>query len=41
MWQLLDIADRTVHLESPAQGNVFLKLPSPTSIASTLHHTTA
>jgi hypothetical protein len=38
---LLDIASRTVHLESPAQGSVVLKLPSPTSITSTLHHTTA
>jgi hypothetical protein len=38
---LLDIFARTVHLESPAHGSVVLKLPSPTSIASTLHHTTA
>jgi hypothetical protein len=36
---LLDIAAHTVHLESPAHGSVVLKLPSPTSIASTLHHT--
>jgi hypothetical protein len=38
---LLDIATRTVHLESPAHGSVVLKLPSPTSIASTLHHIVA
>jgi hypothetical protein len=38
---LLDIATRTVHLESPAHGSVVQKLPSPTSIASTLHHTAA
>jgi hypothetical protein len=38
---VLDIAARTVHLESPAHGSVVLKLPSPTSIASTLHHTAA
>jgi hypothetical protein len=38
---LLDIAARMVHLESPAHGSVVLKLPSPTSIASTLHHTAA
>jgi hypothetical protein len=38
---LLDIFARTGHLESPAHGSVVLKLPSPTSIASTLHHTTA
>jgi hypothetical protein len=38
---LLDIVARTVHLESPAHGSVVPKLPSPTSIASTLHHTAA
>jgi hypothetical protein len=38
---VLDIAARTVHLESPTHGSVVLKLPSPTSIASTLHHTAA
>jgi hypothetical protein len=38
---LLDIVTRTVHLESPAHGSVVQKLPSPTSIASTLHHTAA
>jgi hypothetical protein len=38
---LLDIAARTAYLESPAHGSVVLKLPSPTSIASTLHHTAA
>jgi hypothetical protein len=38
---LLDIAARTVHLESPAYGSVVLQLPSPTSKTSTLHHTTA
>jgi hypothetical protein len=38
---LLDIAAHTVHLESPAHGSVVLKLPSPTSIASMLHHTAA
>jgi hypothetical protein len=38
---LLDIAACTVHLESPAHGTVVLKLPSPTSTASTLHHTAA
>jgi hypothetical protein len=38
---LLDIVARTVHLESPAHGSVVLKLPSPTYIASTLHHTSA
>jgi hypothetical protein len=30
-----------LHLESPAHGSIVLKLPSPTSTASTLHHTTA
>jgi hypothetical protein len=30
-----------LHLESPTHGSVVLKLPSPTSIASTLHHTAA
>jgi hypothetical protein len=38
---VLDIAARTVYLESPAQGSVVLKLLSPTSTASTLHHTAA
>jgi hypothetical protein len=38
---LLDIAACTVHQESPAHDSVVLKLPSPTSIASTLHHTIA
>jgi hypothetical protein len=38
---VLDIVARTVHLESPTHGSVVLKLPSPTSIASTLHHTAA
>jgi hypothetical protein len=38
---VLDIAARTVHLESLAHGSVVIKLPSPTSIASTLHHTAA
>jgi hypothetical protein len=38
---LLDIATHTVHLESPAHGSAVKKLPSPTSIASTLHHTAA
>jgi hypothetical protein len=38
---VLDIAARTVHLESLAHGSVVLKLPSPTSITSTLHHTPA
>jgi hypothetical protein len=36
---VLDIAARTMHLESPTHDSVVLKLPSPTSIASTLHHT--
>jgi hypothetical protein len=38
---MLDIAACTVHLESPTHDSVVLKLPSSTSIASTLHHTTA
>jgi hypothetical protein len=38
---MLDIAARTVHLESPTHGSVVLKLPPPTSIASALHHTVA
>jgi hypothetical protein len=38
---MLDIAARTVHLESPTHGSVSLRLPSPTSIASALHHTVA
>jgi hypothetical protein len=37
---VLDVAAHTVHLESPTHGSVILKLPSPTSIASALHHTT-
>jgi hypothetical protein len=38
---VLDIAECTMHLESPTHGSVVLKLPSPTSIASSLHHTAA
>jgi hypothetical protein len=38
---VLDIAARTVHLESPTHGSVVLKLPPPTSIALALHHTAA
>jgi hypothetical protein len=38
---MLDIAACTMHLESPTHGSVSLRLPSPTSIASVLHHTTA
>jgi hypothetical protein len=38
---VLDIAARTVHLESPAHGIVVLKLLSPTSTASALHYTAA
>jgi hypothetical protein len=38
---VLNIAARTVHLETPAHGSVVLQLPSPTSIASALHHTAA
>jgi hypothetical protein len=38
---VLDIAVRTVQLECPTHGSIVLKLPSPTFIASTLHHTTA
>jgi hypothetical protein len=38
---VLDIVARTVHLESPTHGNVSLRLSSPTSIASALHHTAA
>jgi hypothetical protein len=38
---VLDIAARTVHLESPAHGRVVLQLPSPTSTTSALHHTAA
>jgi hypothetical protein len=38
---VLDVAARTVHLESPTHDSVILKLPSPTSIASALHHTMA
>jgi hypothetical protein len=36
---VLDIAACTVHLESPTHDSVVLKLPSPISMASTLHHT--
>jgi hypothetical protein len=38
---VLDIVARTVQLESPTHGSVSLRLPSPTTIASALHHTTA
>jgi hypothetical protein len=38
---VLDIAARTVHLESPTLGSVVLKLPPPTSIASALYYTAA
>jgi hypothetical protein len=38
---VLDVAARTVHLESPTHGSVSMRLLSPTSIASVLHHTTA
>jgi hypothetical protein len=38
---VLDIATRTVHLGSSTHGSVSLRLPSPTSIASALHHTAA
>jgi hypothetical protein len=38
---VLDIAARTVHLGSSTHGSVGLRLPSPTSIASAPHHTTA
>jgi hypothetical protein len=38
---VLDIAARTMLLESPTHGNVVLKLPPPISIASALHHTVA
>jgi hypothetical protein len=38
---VLDIAALTVQLESPTHGSIVLKLPSPTFIASTLHHTAA
>jgi hypothetical protein len=37
---VFDITARTVHLESPTHGSVIMKLTSPTSIASALHHTT-
>jgi hypothetical protein len=36
---VLDITTCTVHLESPTHGSVILKLLSPSSIASALHHT--
>jgi hypothetical protein len=38
---VLDIAAHTVHLGSSTHDSVSLRLPSPTSIASALHHTTA
>jgi hypothetical protein len=38
---VLDIAARTVHLESPTHGSVVLKLLPQISIASALHHTVA
>jgi hypothetical protein len=38
---VLDIAVRTVHLESPTHGSVVLKLPPPISVASALHHIVA
>jgi hypothetical protein len=38
---VLDIAARSVHLGSSTHGSVSLRLPSLTSIASALHHTTA
>jgi hypothetical protein len=38
---VLDIAARTVHLESQTHGSVVLKLSSPTFIASALHPTAA
>jgi hypothetical protein len=38
---LLNIATRTVHLESPAHGSMVLQLPTPTMTALTLHHVTA
>jgi hypothetical protein len=37
---VLDIAARTVHLGSSTHDSVSLRLSSPTSIASALHHTT-
>jgi hypothetical protein len=37
---VLDIAARTMHLGSSTHGSVSLRLPSPTSIALALHHTT-
>jgi hypothetical protein len=36
---VLDIAVRTVHLESPTHGSVVLKIPPPISRASALHYT--
>jgi hypothetical protein len=38
---VLDIAAHTVHLGSSTHDSVSLRLLSPTSIASALHHTTA
>jgi hypothetical protein len=38
---VLDIAAHTVHLGSSTHGGVSVRLPSPTSIASALHHTAA
>jgi hypothetical protein len=37
---VLDIAAHTVHLGSSTHDSVSLRLPSPTSIAYALHHTT-
>jgi hypothetical protein len=37
---VLDIVAHTVHLGSSTHDSVSLRLPSPTSIASALHHTT-
>jgi hypothetical protein len=36
---VLNIAAHTVHLEPPTHRSVVMKLPPPTSIASSLHHT--
>jgi hypothetical protein len=37
---VLNTVAHTVHVETTAHGSVVLQLPSPTSIASALHHTT-
>jgi hypothetical protein len=37
---VLDIAARTMHLESPTHGNVVLQLPSSTPASLALHSTT-